>query len=98
MYVVVHHQIKNPETAFQRGERLMYGDGAPEQVHVLQFYPSQDSSKVTCLFEADSVDSVQGWVDGVLGDSSDNLCYPVADEPAFAERPLGLAATPKVRT
>ena len=98
MYVIVQHEIKNTETAFQRGERLMYDDGAPDQVHVLQFYPSQDSTKVTCLFEADSVESVQGWVDGVLGDSSDNLCYPVADEPAFAERPLGLAATPKVRT
>jgi hypothetical protein len=98
MYVVVQHQIKNPEASFQRGVRLMYGDGAPKSVHVLQFYPSQDSTKVTCLFEADSVESVQGWVDGVLGDSSDNLCYPVAEEPAFAERPLGLAATPKVRT
>ena len=59
MYVIVHHDIKNPETAFQRGERLMYDDGAPDQVHVLQFYPSQDSTKVTCLFEADSVKSVQ---------------------------------------
>ena len=97
MYVVVHHHIKNAETSFQRGERLMYGDGAPEHVHVLQFYPSQDSTIVTCLFEADSIDSVQGWVDGVLGDSSDNFCYPVAEEPAFAERPLGLQATPKVR-
>ena len=98
MYVIVHHHIKNPETAFQRGERLMYGDGAPDQVKVLQFYPSQDSTLVTCLYEADSVESVQGWVDEVLGDSSDNLTYAVDDGPAFAERPLGLQATPKVRT
>lgn len=97
MYVVVHHQIMNPETAFQRGQRLMYGDGAPDHAQVLQFYPSQDQTRVTCLFEADSVETVQNWVDSTLGDSSDNLCYPVAEEPAFAARPLGLAATPKSR-
>jgi hypothetical protein len=44
--------------------------------------------------ESDSVDSVQGWVDTTLGDSSENICYPVAADQAFAERPLGLPATP----
>ncbi len=96
MYVVVHHHITNPETAFPRGERLISGDGAPERVQVLQFYPSQDLSTVTCLFEADSVGSVQEWVDGTLGDASENICYPVAEDQAFAERPLALPASPKL--
>ena len=94
MYVVVQHQINNPDTAFQRGQRLISGDGAPAGVQVMQFYPSQDRSKVTCLWESDSVQAVQDWVDTTLGDSSENLCYPVADAQAFAERPLGLPATP----
>jgi len=94
MYVVVHHHIKNPETAFPRGQRLISGDGAPETVKVLQFYPSQDLTKVTCLWESDSVKSVQDWVDATLGDSSNNICYPVAADQAFAERPLGLPAGP----
>ncbi len=94
MYVVVQHHIKNPEIALQRGQRLIYGDGAPDTVKVLQFYPSQDLSEVTCLWESDSVASVQGWVDSTLGDSSVNVCYPVAADQAFAERPLGLPATP----
>jgi hypothetical protein len=94
MYVVVHHHIKNPETAFTRGQRLIAGDGAPETVKVLQFYPSQDLTEVTCLWESDTVESVQAWVDSTLGDASSNFCYPVAAEQAFAERPLGLPATP----
>lgn len=98
MYVIVHHHIKNSETALQRGERLMYGDGAPDQVHVLQFYLGQAAPIATCLYEADSVESVQGWVDEVLGDASDNTSYAVDEGPSFAERPLGLPATPKVRT
>ena len=94
MYVVVQHHIKNPETAFTRGQRLISGDGAPEHVKVLQFYPSQDLTAVTCLWESDSVKAVQEWADMTLGDSSKNICYPVAAEKAFAERPLGLPAAP----
>jgi hypothetical protein len=94
MYVVVQHHIKNAETAFPRGQRLISGEGAPEQVKVLQFYPSRDLTEVTCLWEADSVASVQDWVDATLGDASRNVCYPVASDQAFAERPLGLPAEP----
>ena len=94
MYVIVHHHIKNPENALQRGQRLISGDGAPTSVKVLQFYPAQDLSLVTCLWEADTLGSVQGWVDSVLGDASENRCYAVDAERAFAERPLGLAAAP----
>jgi hypothetical protein len=92
MYVVVQHHIKNAETALPRGQRLISGTGAPERVQVLQFYPSQDLSEVTCLWEADSIESVQRWVDSTLGDSSENICYPVDSDQAFAERPLGLPA------
>ena len=94
MYVVVQHRIKNPETALSRGQRLISGQGAPETVKALQFYPSQDQTKITCLWESDSVESVQGWVDATLGDSSENLCYAVAADQAFAERPLGLPTAP----
>ena len=96
MYVVVHHHIKNPDASFQRGQRLISGDGAPEQVKVLQFYPSEDLSLVTCLWESDSVERVQDWTDAVLGDASENICYPVASDQAFAERPLGLPAAPTI--
>jgi len=96
MYVVVQHQIKNSETAFPRGQQLITGEGAPERVKVLQFLPSLDQTMVTCLWEADSAESVQEWVDTVLGDSSENVCYPVAADQAFAERPLGLRVTPLI--
>ena len=94
MYVVVHHEIKDQEDAFVRGERLQTGDGAPEGVRVLQFYPAVDGSWVTCLWESPSVDSVRQYADEVLGDSSINRCYEVAAEPAFSERPLGMGTQP----
>ena len=94
MYVVVLHEIKNPEDAFSRGQRLMVGDGTPPGVRVLQFYPSTDAASVTCLWESPSVDAVQGYVDATLGDSSVNRCYEVEAAKAFAERPLGIQPAP----
>jgi hypothetical protein len=97
MYVVVQHQIKDPQTAFSRGERLIKNQDAPPGVRGLQFYPSRDRSAVTCLWEADSVYAVQDYVDSTLGDSSENTCYEVDAEQAFAERPLGLAEPAAIR-
>ena len=94
MYVVVQHEIRDQQTAFLRGERLMKNEGAPHGVRVLQFYPSQDGTAVTCLWEADAVQPVRSYVDSTLGDSSDNTCYEVNTDQAFAERPSGLSASP----
>jgi hypothetical protein len=96
MYVVVHHQIQDAATAFPRGEKLMRGDGAPAGCRVLQFYPSSDAALVTCLWEAESVADVQQYVDSTLGDASVNTSYEVDSAQAFAERPLGLPATPAI--
>jgi hypothetical protein len=98
MYVIVEHQIKDPETAFPRGERMKRGEDAPQGARVLQFYPSRDGSAVACLWEADSGDDIQRYVDSTLGDSSENTCYEVDAEQAFAARPLGLPESPAIGT
>jgi hypothetical protein len=90
MYVVVQHSFKDPPAAFARGERLIRNDGAPTGVRGLQFYPAKNGSGATCLWEADSVADVQRYVDTTLGDSSENLCYEVDAEQAFARQPLAI--------
>ena len=92
MYVVVQHRFSDPQTAFSRGEKLIRNEGAPAGVRGLQFYPSSDGSAATCLWESDSVEAIQEYVDSTLGDSSVNTCYEVDTQQAFAERPLGLPA------
>lgn len=94
MYVVVQHEIKEAETAFRRGEKLIRGEGAPAGARALQFYPSTDGSAVTCLWEATA--AVQRYVDDTLGDASVNRCYEVDSDQAFGERPLGLRASATV--
>lgn len=90
MYVAVIHDIKNPEAAFARGEKLVKNEGAPNGARGLQFYPATDGSGATCLWEAPSVESIQSYVDDVLGDASVNRCFEVNAEAAFSQQPLGI--------
>jgi len=85
MLVVVQHQLIDPPTASIRGERLKRAEGAPEASRVLQFLPSRDGTLVTCLWESESVEDLQSYVDETLGDSTDNLYFEVD-----AEQALGL--------
>lgn len=96
MYVAVVHTIKDKGAAFARGEQLIKNEGAPAGARVLEFYPSGDGSAVTCLWEAPSVESIQGYVDEVLGDASRNLCFEVDTDKAFGRRASGIreSATP----
>lgn len=94
MYVIVNHQLTDPPTAFERGNRLMSGEGAPPGVRVLQFFPSAAGDAVTCLWQSDSVAAVQTYVDTTLGDASRNTCYEVNAEQAFADDVPGLQASP----
>jgi hypothetical protein len=97
MYVITHHRFIDPPTAFARGEKLIKNEGAPAGATGLQFYPSRDGQEAVCLWEANSVESIQGYVDSTLGDSSKNECYEVASEQAFADRPAGLPESAAVR-
>ena len=94
MLVVVNHRILEQEAAFSRGARLTKNEGAPAGVRVLQFLPSQDGSAVTCLWDAPSVEAVQLYVDSTLGAASENACYEVDAEQAFADKPAGLRDSP----
>ena len=94
MYVVVQHRFSNPAVAFARGERLINNEGAPGGVRGLQFYPSQDGSVATCLWEAPSVEAIQAYVDSTLGDSSENTCYEVNAEQSFAVVPASISPGP----
>ncbi len=97
MYVAVVHRFQDPQTALARGEKLVMNEGAPAGVRGLQFYPATNGSAAVCLWESDSVEAIQEYVDSTLGDSSVNTCFEVDGEQAFAEQPLGLRTPAAIR-
>jgi hypothetical protein len=97
MYVAVLHQFRDAPTAFERGQKLVMNEDAPAGVRGLQFYPATDGSAAACLWESDSVEAVQEYVDATLGDASVNTCWEVDGDKAFAEQPLGLQTPAAIR-
>ena len=82
MFIVVHHTITDPETAFVRGQNLLAGEGAPRGTQVREFYPSRDKADVMCLWAGNSLEEVRDYVDATLGDSSRNAYFEVDAEAA----------------
>jgi hypothetical protein len=80
MFLVVHHTITDPETAFARGQDLLAGNGAPPGVRVRGFYPSRDKADVFCLWEGNSLDEVRDYVDATMGDASRQAYFEVDAE------------------
>ena len=79
MKIGVIHRISDPQRAQEQGQALF---GPHEGVQLLQFVPSEDFSTATCIWESDSIDTVRSWVDGTLGDTSQQTYFPIATEQA----------------
>jgi len=76
MYVLVHHEISDPEKFL-----AIVKAGTPENPNfkVLAFLPSLSHTRATCFWRATDTQSLQSFLDPILGDSSQNT-YIQVDE------------------
>jgi hypothetical protein len=79
MHVVIQHRITDPEQFFA-GDPEQVATGGPPGVRGRQFIVSQDKSAAVCLWEADSVESLRDYMDGLTGDSAENTYFEVDGE------------------
>lgn len=57
MYVLVHHRIHDPERFWATAEE------PPEGLTLHQTLSARDGTRATCLWEAESVEAVSGYLD-----------------------------------
>ena len=81
MYVSVIHAIKDPASFQTRGQQLV--QDPPAGVGPLQFLPDDRGVRATCVWVGESVDEVRDHIDGILGDSSDQEYFVVAEQNAM---------------
>ncbi len=81
MYVVARHRIKDPERFFAVSQAA--AEKAPEGVYGRQFCPSRDRTQAVCLWEAGSLEAVEGYLDPLIGDSGENAYFQVSAEHAI---------------
>lgn len=81
MFVVAQHTISDPVGFANAVEQAM--PGMPKHVKLHQFLPNADGTAAVCLWQCDSLESVQELVDTTTGPFSSNEYFEVAPASAF---------------
>jgi hypothetical protein len=84
MYVAVVHRITDPDKFFSMDPEQVSG-GGPPGVQGRMFFPDTDGSQAVCLWEADSIDSLRGYLDPATEGAAENSYFEVN-----AQRSMGL--------
>ena len=80
MFIVIEHEIHNPEKFQACAEHIM---PLPEGLHLHHFLPAPDLSRAWCLYEAQSVRQLSAHIDGTLKDASTQRYFPVDEQHAI---------------
>jgi hypothetical protein len=79
MLVIAHHtNITDPATFWAKAPTVI--GAAPAGTGVLSVFPSQDGKTGTCVWEADSVDELQKFLDKESVGLATNFCYEVNEK------------------
>src|SRR5687768_15856886 len=81
MYVVVQHKISDPATFWSMAKETL--SSMPEGLQLHQSLPNADGSQCVCLWSADSVESVQDFIESGVGHISSNDYYAVETQNAL---------------
>jgi hypothetical protein len=75
MLIIAQHNIQDPQVFWSAAQSL--SALMPADLKLLSVFPSKDMKTGTCLWEAESVNSVQKFLDDNVGNVSKNFCYEV---------------------
>jgi hypothetical protein len=82
MHIVVEHRIIDLDK-FNSMDAADVAQGGGPGFTLRQFLPPQDGSIATCLWEADSIDSLREWLEPATAGVTDNTYIPIDDENAI---------------
>ena len=81
LVIAQHTNITDPETFWAKAQSVV--SSTPAGTKVLSVYPSQDGKTGTCVWEADSVDKLQNFLDEASEGIATNFCYEVNEVTAI---------------
>jgi hypothetical protein len=75
MFIVVNHKISDPENFWKRAMENAPLLPVANVQRVMQSLPNADMSASMCLWEADSIEALDGYLRSVMGDLSTETYY-----------------------
>ena len=89
MFVVVEHKILDPDAFFVLAAKV--GE-TPSGIKGLQFFPSISKDRAICLWQANSIEALKGFLEPLSAQSSRNTYYEVDSTKAMGLPNLSAAA------
>ena len=86
MHVSVHHAITDPQKWAQLTQNIMTmveQGRLPQGLKALMYLPGTDGRKADCLWEAQSLDALKGFLDREIGTAARNDYFQINSEAAF---------------
>ena len=80
MFIIADHFIKDPDAFWSTVKATM--DDIPSELHLHAVYPSADSMRAVCVWDAESVETVDNFLTKTFGDVVRNECYSINAEVA----------------
>ena len=86
MHVLVHHDITNPQQWAQITQKMKTAveqGQMPQGLKGLMYLPSTDGRKAACLWEAQTLEMLRGFLDRQLGSAARNDYFEINSQAAF---------------
>ena len=90
MYVVVNHTINDTSKFWAAAQSIT--TGLPAGLKVIHTFPSPDGHKAVCVWEANSVDAVRGFLDKATAGIARNDYFEAPNKEGMAMPTLTRAA------
>jgi hypothetical protein len=83
MYVIAQHEVKDPQNFWDRAGKEAIA--LPSHLKLRHCFPTTDGSRAVCLWEADSVRSIEEFfADNGLNENSSNTFFAVENKEGIA--------------
>jgi hypothetical protein len=82
MYVLVQHYVSNPRTFWSDVRSAL--PTLPQYIALRHCFPTPDGTHAVCVWEAESVEDVRGFLEAYVGHVSRNLYFAVENETGIA--------------
>lgn len=83
MYFLVHHDIVSPEDFWASAQRNLPKLPEAGVKRVVNVFPNRSMDKCTCVWEADSMETLHTYFREKMGDASKEDCYEVNEGAAL---------------
>lgn len=83
MFIVVNHSINNPQEFWGSAQKNLPGLPEAGVQRVINVLPNQTMDKCTCVWEADSIETLDAYLRDKVGDASADTYYELNEANAM---------------